>query len=65
MQNLLVVTVDLSTFNSQNNTNDAALNTSDPQHQLHNSSEPLPGSGSRNAAQTQDYSPANIEDVFF
>ncbi|KAG1767372.1 hypothetical protein EV702DRAFT_754999 [Suillus placidus] len=46
---------------SQNNTNNAALNTSRPQHQLHDSSQPLPGSGSRAAVQTQDYSPANIE----
>ncbi|OAX34679.1 hypothetical protein K503DRAFT_724123 [Rhizopogon vinicolor AM-OR11-026] len=47
-------------FDSQNN-NNTALNTSRPQHQLHNSSQPLPGSESRAAAQTQDYSPANIE----
>ncbi|KAJ8590345.1 hypothetical protein M405DRAFT_737003 [Rhizopogon salebrosus TDB-379] len=47
-------------FTSQN-TNNAALNTSRPQHQLHDSSQPLPGSESRAAAQTQDYSPANIE----
>lgn len=46
---------------SQNNTNSAALNTSRPQHQLHDSSQPLPGSGSRAAVPTQDYSPANIE----
>jgi hypothetical protein len=46
---------------SQNNTNSAGLNTSRPQHQLHDSSQPLPGSGSRAAEQTQDYSPANIE----
>ncbi|OJA14384.1 hypothetical protein AZE42_07742 [Rhizopogon vesiculosus] len=36
-------------------------NTSRPQHQLHDSSQLLPGSGSSAAAQTQDYSPANIE----
>ncbi|KAG0699603.1 hypothetical protein DFH29DRAFT_983463 [Suillus ampliporus] len=46
---------------SQNNTDNAVLDTSRPQHQLHDSSQPLPGSGSRAAAQTQDYSPANIE----
>ncbi|KAG1731027.1 hypothetical protein EDB19DRAFT_1641009 [Suillus lakei] len=46
---------------SQNNTNNAALNTSRPQHQLHDSSQPLPGFGSRATVQTQDYSPANIE----
>ncbi|KAG1796983.1 uncharacterized protein HD556DRAFT_1431181 [Suillus plorans] len=45
----------------QNNPNNAALNTSRPQHQLQDSSQPLPGSGSRDAVQTQDYSPANIE----
>lgn len=48
-------------FNSQDNTDNAALNTSRPQHQLHDSSQPLPGSGSRAAAQTHDYSPENIE----
>jgi hypothetical protein len=47
-------------FTSQN-TNNTALNTSRPQHQLHDSSQPLPGSESRAAAQTQDYSPTNIE----
>ncbi|KAG0699601.1 hypothetical protein DFH29DRAFT_983462 [Suillus ampliporus] len=46
---------------SQNNTDNAVLDTSRPQHQLHDTSQPLPGSGSRAAAQTQDYSPANIE----
>lgn len=44
--------------------NNAALNTSRPQHQLHDSSQPLPGSGSRDAVQTQDYSPANIERMY-
>ena len=48
-------------FNSQNNADNAALNTSRPQHQLHDSSQPLPGSESRGATQTQDYSPENIE----
>jgi len=48
-------------LNSPNDTDIAALNTTRPQHQLHSSSQPLPGSDSRAAAQTQDYSPANIE----
>ncbi|KAG2359327.1 hypothetical protein BDR07DRAFT_1415320 [Suillus spraguei] len=39
----------------------AISGTARPQHQLHNSSQPLPGPGSRAAVQTQDYSPANIE----
>ncbi|KAG1816793.1 uncharacterized protein BJ212DRAFT_1299534 [Suillus subaureus] len=41
---------------SQNNTNNIALHTSRPQHQLHNSSLPLPGSRSHTTVQTQDYS---------
>ncbi|KAG1750415.1 uncharacterized protein EDB91DRAFT_1243992 [Suillus paluster] len=45
----------------QTHPNNDALNTSPPQHQLHDSSEPLPGSGSRAGTKTQDYSPANIE----
>ncbi|KAG2112928.1 hypothetical protein BD769DRAFT_1754922 [Suillus cothurnatus] len=46
---------------SQKNTNNAVLNTSSPQHRLHDSSPVLPGSGSYAAVQTQDYSPTNIE----
>ncbi|KAH7906859.1 hypothetical protein BJ138DRAFT_1093573 [Hygrophoropsis aurantiaca] len=38
-----------------------ALNTTRPAHHIHKSSEPLPGSNSRAAAQTQDYSPDTIE----
>ncbi|KIJ64326.1 hypothetical protein HYDPIDRAFT_90566 [Hydnomerulius pinastri MD-312] len=32
-----------------------------PTHQLHDSSQPLPGSNTRGAAQTQDYSPEHME----
>ncbi|KAH7925016.1 hypothetical protein BV22DRAFT_1129365 [Leucogyrophana mollusca] len=48
-------------FDSKSNTTNTALNTSRPAHHIHDSSEPLPGSKSRSAAQAQDYSPASIE----
>ncbi|KAG1853198.1 hypothetical protein DFJ58DRAFT_728316 [Suillus subalutaceus] len=48
---------------SQNNTNNVALNTSSPQHQLNDPSQSL-RSGSRATVQTQVSLPANIERVF-
>ena len=46
---------------SFDNTNNAGLNATRPQHTIHRDSEPLPGSGARSAAQAADYSPATIE----
>ncbi|EGN94834.1 hypothetical protein SERLA73DRAFT_187902 [Serpula lacrymans var. lacrymans S7.3] len=48
-------------FDSQSNANNAGLNATRPTHHIHDSSEPLPGSGARNATSAQDYTPANIE----
>jgi hypothetical protein len=58
---VIEIYISVNMSSSQKNTNNAVLNTSSPQHRLHDSSRVLPGSGSYAAVQTQDYSPTNIE----